>query len=59
VNVTPFSSANGIFIELTFSSGVIVGEPLCYLPSSKTPETITYRVKPGNDVRGSCRDKRS
>jgi hypothetical protein len=27
VNVTPFNSANGIFIEFTFSSGVIVGDP--------------------------------
>jgi len=27
VNVTPFNSANGIFIELTFSSGVISSNP--------------------------------
>src|ERR1700736_5104773 len=29
VNVTPFNSAKGIFIELTFSSGVMTGDPLC------------------------------
>src|SRR5882757_6286477 len=28
VKVTPFNSAKGIFIELTFSSGVIIGGPM-------------------------------
>jgi hypothetical protein len=28
VNVTPFNSAKGIFIELTFSSGVMIGCPI-------------------------------
>jgi hypothetical protein len=27
VNITPFNSAKGIFIELTFSSGVMIGDP--------------------------------
>src|ERR1700716_299522 len=32
VNVTPFNSAKGIFIELTFSSGVMIGIPPVSLP---------------------------
>src|SRR5262245_60786908 len=48
VNVTPFSSAKGIFIELIFSSGVI-----------SPPEFSGYVVRmdggrnQGNDVRGN------
>src|SRR5258707_14603680 len=34
VNVTPFNSANGIFIELTFSSGVMIGNPPILLQAS-------------------------
>src|ERR1700679_1446398 len=33
VKVTPFSSAKGIFIALTFSSGVMSATPFVYQPS--------------------------
>src|SRR6202022_2300054 len=47
VNVTPFNSAKGIFIELTFSSGVMTGSPPVFLQLSYAGLT-----KPGNDFRG-------
>src|SRR3981189_1772386 len=67
VNVTPFNSANGIFIEFTFSSGVIVGDPPFFQSSyaavarvsielrQKVCEMMDCGVKPGNDVSGSSR----
>src|ERR1700730_17081467 len=48
VNVTPFNSAKGIFIELTFSSGVMIGSPPVFLQLSYAGLT-----KPGNDFSGS------
>jgi hypothetical protein len=88
VKVTPFSSAKGIFIEFTLSSGVMIVVPIniaLVIPGwSEGPDrrcaiahlrfalrarpgmtvlfhptfgTMDYRLKPGNDLRDSRRDK--
>src|ERR1700686_5377289 len=56
VKVTPFRLAKGICIELTFSSGVIWQCSRFLLPSYQFFGMMDCRGKPGNDVRGSCRD---
>src|SRR5258708_1493504 len=70
VKVTPFSSAKGIFIEFTRSSGVMIGNPPVFLPGSYADltrvsiklrqkhfsKTMDRGVKPGNDVPGNGYD---